>query len=637
MQFLLLPVFTFNEFYKSDIMPKIRRIIIKNFRSIFELEMEARDLTVIVGDNDCGKSNVLRALNLFFNDQTNPDQEFSFSVDYNRFAAPRSGRAPEIEVQVDLELPESYRATNGDLIRWRKRWRTDGLQYDDDYWGVRLTPKKRGIGYKETKIDIKGRSRVPSLLSRIQFEYVPAVRSAAFFRTLRGRIFRVIADTSEKSVRRSSGDLENVISEAVSGLIDDIGLELDDVSRLSLPNDLTPLFESLDFLAGEKSISLENRGDGIKARYIPLILKFIAERSRETTGISATFIWAYEEPENNLEFRRAQELADAFYKLAEGELSQVLLTTHSPIFYNMHERKNDEELCTAYHLTKDLPNNGTVARPATEAKVSLDESMGAMAIIAPHIKSAQLALSEAMTQASDLSEKLAQHNPDNLPALFVEGLTDFEVFKRLFETFRPRIAQQIFFVSPPPRAGANYVANMLRAWEYRTKHEPVANRRKAIGILDDDLEGRGALERFQAQVKGPKHVSLLSLDTPSHLIEARKLGFNIPVTLEELWPRPVWEYAQLKGWLADRPSAGVIGQKVIDRLTKDDRLSDIIEDEWRIYFRKSVESNDSSSAKSDWATYIAEMSIEELEPIAGDVLKIVDRVTEKLGLNPDKS
>jgi len=191
---------------------------------------------------------------------------------------------------------------------------------------------------------------------------------------------------------------------------------------------LTPLFQSLDFLAGEKSISLDSRGDGIKARYIPLILKFIAERSREASGISPTFIWAYEEPENNLEFRRAQALADAFHKLAEGELSQVLLTTHSPVFYNMHQEDSGRGLCCAYHLTNDGPTAGTEARSASEASVSLDESMGAMAIIAPHIKAAQIALAEASSQAADLRTKLEQFNQANLPTIFVEGPTDYTVF-----------------------------------------------------------------------------------------------------------------------------------------------------------------------------------------------------------------
>lgn len=90
-------------------MPKIRRISLKNFRSIIDLTMKATDLTVIVGDNDCGKSNVLRSLNLFFNGHTNPGVAFNFADDYNRFAEAKAKRALEIEVQLDLELPESYR------------------------------------------------------------------------------------------------------------------------------------------------------------------------------------------------------------------------------------------------------------------------------------------------------------------------------------------------------------------------------------------------------------------------------------------------------------------------------------------------------------------------------------------------
>lgn len=257
-------------------MPKIGRIAIKNFRSIIDLTMDATDLTVIVGDNDCGRSNVPRALNLFSNGQTNPDTPFNFSDEYNRFAEAKAKHAPEIEVQVDLELPATYQKNNGELIRWRKQWRANGFQENDDYWGIRLAKHKRGPGYTETIVEIEGRSRVPALLSRIQFEYVPAVRSADFFRTLRGRIFQLIANASEQTVRQSSGQLEEVISKAVAGLLTDIGTELNDVSRLSLPNDLTPLFQSLDFLAGEKSISLDSRGNGIKGRYIPLILKFIA-------------------------------------------------------------------------------------------------------------------------------------------------------------------------------------------------------------------------------------------------------------------------------------------------------------------------------------------------------------------------
>lgn len=594
--------------------------------------MSATDLTVIVGDNDCGKSNVLRALNLFFNGETNPGSEFNFADDYNRYAEVRAKRAPEIEVQVDLELPQSYRHNNGNLVRWRKRWRENG-QVLDDKRGIRLEPRKRVSGFNEIVVDLDGRSRVPALLSRIQFEYVPAVRSAEFFRTLRGRIFQVIANSSELPVRRSSGDFEAAVSEAVGDLLSDIEGALDDSPRLSLPNDLTPVFESLDFLAGDKGISLDSRGDGIKARYIPLILKFIAERSRDAAGIAPTFIWAYEEPENNLEFRRAQALADAFYQLAEDETTQVLLTTHSPVFYNMYQREDAEELCSAYHLTKLTPEDGTVSRSAMEANVSLDESMGAMAIIAPHIQAAQQALAEASAQSEDLREKLARYNQDNLPTIFVEGATDYRIFKRLLEVFRPNIAPLVFIAEPPARAGANYVANMLRSWEFRTKHLPNQERRSAVGLVDCDAEGVRAWSQFEKEPINWRFVSLLKLDTPAHLAAPCQLGVVIPVTLEELWPVEIWNTAEERGWLGPRDRKGLLGDNLLSALVdRNERFSDLISDDWRIYFERRANDEPESTAKADWSEYMIRLRPAALEPLCQEHLAMLDKALDELGL-----
>lgn len=611
-------------------MPKIRRISIQNFRSIVDLRMDATDLTVIVGDNDCGKSNVLRALNLFFNGITNPGTPFNFTDDYNRFAEEKTKQAKEIEVVLDLELPESYRQKNGDIIRWRKRWRANGLQKTDDYWGIRFEKLKRGDGHREVVIPKEGRSRVPSLLSKIQFEYVPAVRSAEFFRNLRGRIFEVIASAAEHTVREGSGQFEQVISQSVTGLLEDIGTELNENARLSLPNDLTPLFQSLDFLSLEKSISLDNRGDGIKARYIPLILKFIAEKSKDTSGIVPTFIWAYEEPENNLEFRRAQELADAFYNLAESELSQVFLTTHSPIFYNMHKGEN-REICTAHHLSKTESFTGTTSRSALEANISLDDTMGAMAIIAPHIRAAQEALLSATTHAADMKAKLERYNPQNLPTIFVEGITDYTVFKTLLEQFRPDIADKIYIAEPPQRAGANYVTNMLRSWEYRTKHLPNTERSKAVGLIDADQEGNDAYQRFKTEDRANwKHVFLLQLDIPPHLKKAYDIGFNIPVSLEELWPINIWQHAEQQGWLTARSKEAVFGEKIhryiIDN--QDQPLSSLLEDAWRIYYDKCVD----DIAKTNWAHYIANLECDQLEEASATQLAVLDKAISKLGI-----
>lgn len=46
-------------------MLRIKQIRIKNFRSIVDLDINVDKMNIFVGLNDAGKSNILKALNLF--------------------------------------------------------------------------------------------------------------------------------------------------------------------------------------------------------------------------------------------------------------------------------------------------------------------------------------------------------------------------------------------------------------------------------------------------------------------------------------------------------------------------------------------------------------------------------------------
>ncbi|MFM5367746.1 AAA family ATPase, partial [Aeromonas veronii] len=60
----------------------IKNVEIGYFRSIYKESIDCdSDLNIVFGRNDSGKSNVLRALNLFFNAQTNPGKVFDFAMD----------------------------------------------------------------------------------------------------------------------------------------------------------------------------------------------------------------------------------------------------------------------------------------------------------------------------------------------------------------------------------------------------------------------------------------------------------------------------------------------------------------------------------------------------------------------------
>jgi energy-coupling factor transporter ATP-binding protein EcfA2 len=296
----------------------IKSVHIENFRSIRSLDAELAQLAVFVGKNDCGKSNILRALNLFFNNQTNPGTDFVFQEDYNFFAPVRARKAREVAVRLEIDLPESYHRTNGHVIIWTKKWREDGLwSEENEYHGQRISRDRRGHEIRED-VKIPDKSNVRAMLRKIEFEYVPAIKDSEYFDDLRGRIYGIISDVAARTFHDSSAAFEQSIGDHLGELTSSITESLGFNTRLALPRDLYHIFERLDFLSGEKSVSLNNRGDGIKARHIPLILKFMAEKKAELQrrgGPPISSIWAYEEPENNLEIASAVQLADELHAL----------------------------------------------------------------------------------------------------------------------------------------------------------------------------------------------------------------------------------------------------------------------------------------------------------------------------------
>jgi predicted ATP-dependent endonuclease of OLD family len=536
-------------------MPRIRRIQIKNFRSIKSLDIEVEDLATFVGDNDSGKSNILRALNLFFNDRIEGEERLDFERDYNKFVATNQ-RARQIEITLTFELPENYHANNGERAIWRKKWRVDGLQNLRDWKGLRESETHQGRT-RWTEIELSPRSKVPPLLSRVEFEYIPAIRGKDYLRNLRGRIYRVISEVSEQSFRDSSSEFENAIGENVTPLISDISDEIQDTTMLKLPNDLSHIFETLDFLSGEQRISLDQRGDGVKGRYVPLILKFIADKKSsllERGGTPYTFIWAYEEPENNLEMRRARETSELFCRLAAGNTTQILLTTHSPIFFNV---VSSEELSVSTSFVSKPDNElGSQAQKILPSISELDERMGVMPIVAPHMAEAMARLEEADRQRADMQQTIAELEV-NAPTIYVEGRSDRIVLNALITAMNISEDTPIAIAPPPQRAGANYVANMLRAWEYETKHlEGV--RYRAIGFVDCDEEGERAFQQFSDEVKRPRHVKLLKLPSTEVVAEAHNLGLQFPNCLEELFPQAWWVHAHGQGWLGERDRDSIL-------------------------------------------------------------------------------
>lgn len=389
-------------------MELLKKVVIKNFRSIVREEFSPSQLTVFVGKNDSGKSNFLRSLNLFFNNQTDPGQPVDFELDFSGHARVGRGKARQIEVWLDIQPPASF--ADQSLVRWRRAWREGGTTYAwQDF--TRLKDGKR----------IEGRSKVLPWLSRLRYRYVPAIKGQEYFSALLRDVHDILAETVDAELRGASGSFIETIRDHTSQITELTKSAFGIESKLQLPTNLRALFEVLDFETsyGDRGQSLKQRGDGVKVRHISAILKFLSDQEKKLVGSGRTkpeTIWGYEEPENNLEMAQAFEQAQELLTYSTG--IQILLSTHSPAFYSLVDK--NQAGVRGFNVIRD--SEGTHLHEIDDNGVhDLNESMGLMRLVAPYVKEKADLLAEVSLQAEDLAQRL---RASEALVVLVAGQTD---------------------------------------------------------------------------------------------------------------------------------------------------------------------------------------------------------------------
>lgn len=516
----------------------ISELSIRNFRSISSADVPANWITTLVGANDAGKSNVLRALNLFFNGQTNPGEPFDFGRDHNQFAAVRKSKAPQIEISIKFRLPDGYlREAQPSDVLWKKVWRRDG--------------EVRNL---ETRTFADGsafppRSKIPSLLDRIQFTYIPAIKDRAFFADLQGRLYDVLASVAEQPLKDSAGEFQEQLGQQLRNLLDSLREAFDADATMRLPENLREIFENLEINSG--GIPLSRRGDGIKIRHIPMMLKFIAQKHDELLtrgGVRYTHLWGFEEPENNVEMSAAFRMGDEFVDVvADSDLYQLIITTHSPIFYRLdYHRPEATEWLTSHFVSKRGNDTSIETRDPDE----VDESMGLMPIVAPYVAKAKERYGELEAQLVAVRDIAAQRRP----TVFVEGESDRVVLTKAWEVFGGvPVAQVNICAGDGAYGGAGALRSRALAWLLTLRHRAPPQRVRAAAVFDSDPSGtqeRVALGTEITRLKlGALGLRVVALDAPLRLRPLVQQGFSIPIDLEALYTDAFWTHADQNGWL----------------------------------------------------------------------------------------
>lgn len=142
-------------------------------------------------------------------------------------------------------------------------------------------------------------------------------------------------------------------------------------------------FAALDFsieINGQK-FNLKGRGDGIKVRHIPIVLKFIADKAKayKKGAVDIKTIWGFQEPENNLEMSHAFKMAKSFSEYSKK--IDIFISTHSPAFYSL----KDEDRTSCWFIDRD-EYNSTCATNLAKCEIDLDDKWVSFGNITPFVK-----------------------------------------------------------------------------------------------------------------------------------------------------------------------------------------------------------------------------------------------------------
>lgn len=323
----------------------IEKIEIHRFRSISDASIKIDDLNIFSGKNNSGKSNILRALNLFFNGDSSFNQKYDFYKDYNQAFTGQAGgkRATKITLhfgkQGDAALGAPFSITR--IFQFGRDVETIYHSTDEN------------IQNKIKKNDGNINRQFTIFLNKIEYYYIPAVRDKKFVQNLLLLFEKLIEHDSGKDFAEKIGELSDILkikSEDISADFEKfIGLP----TRAALSSKASDLLGTIEInvktgieivrrtkAEGKKKenveVNLFSSGDGILMSYLAYFLAHICKKIS-----NKIFIWGFEEPENSLEYSKVQTIAGEFYNDFRNN-AQILITTHSPAFVNL---KDKEKVC----------------------------------------------------------------------------------------------------------------------------------------------------------------------------------------------------------------------------------------------------------------------------------------------------
>ena len=370
---------------------RLESVKLSNFRGYkTETIIPLSNLTAFIGKNDAGKSSVLEALEIFFNNSVVVCEKDDLNINANNnkieisciftdlpdeividAANPTALREEHLlNVNGKLEIKKSFSATAAkpkdkvyiicehpsvnqgqDLLTLKRvelRTRANELDIDSDTYNANLNSSIRQAIWAslgdlnnittELLVDKEDTKKVYDTIKT----YLPLYALFQSDRQSRDDD-REVTDPMKIAVQQALGELhdelEYIKEQVREKAVETANRTLEKLQEMSpdLASQLIPDFKSEPkfdsqfklSIKSENNISINKRGSGVRRLILLNFFRAEAERRRSESQ-SNQIIFAFEEPETSQHPDHQEMLINAFLELSHTENSQILLTTHTP-------------------------------------------------------------------------------------------------------------------------------------------------------------------------------------------------------------------------------------------------------------------------------------------------------------------
>ena len=367
-------------------------IEIENFRAYEEAtRIEFQDLTAIIGKNDVGKSTLLEALEIFFNngavkiDGGDPSigsgsKSVKITVEFSNLP-----NSIVLDANSETSLAEEYLLTENGTLKIQKIFDCSRSKPSYETFVVALHPTSPGVDkllelkerelqalVKERGLDValKGNPEMRKALWENEQELnlsqvalpvsKPREDSKRIWEQIERHLPLFALFQSDRPSQDSDSEIQNPLKGAITAALAEAEADIakiqqkvqeksEEIAALThealkeldpkLANQLVPKFTPPTtakwaglFNIGmhtDQGIPLNKRGSGVRRLILVSFFKAEAERKLRATE-KKSIIYAIEEPETSQHPSNQKLLLESFQELANATDCQVIITTHSP-------------------------------------------------------------------------------------------------------------------------------------------------------------------------------------------------------------------------------------------------------------------------------------------------------------------